>query len=47
MVAFDATEGSEVLGIALDDIKQIKRLRKNKSTLNVVELKKSDTKTDC
>lgn len=47
MVAFEAVENSEVLGIALDDIKRIKRLRKIKSKLNVVQLKNSNTQTDC
>jgi hypothetical protein len=47
MVAFEAEENSEVLGIALDDIKRIKRLRKIKSQLTVVPLKKDTIKTDC
>lgn len=47
MVAFEAEEGSEVIGVSIEDIKRIKRLKKYKSTLTVVPLKKEIIKTDC
>ena len=47
MIAFESDDGSEVIGINIDDVKRVKRLRKIKSQLTVVPLKKEIIKTDC